>query len=564
MDPLMPPPVRRIVVDREPHVAPPRPRRRGERRPRARGGRALRGRAPRAAAGRRVSERMRIESVWLAYGENWVVRDVSLPVRQGEVLALIGASGSGKTTLLRSLNRLTEITDGRRPQRADHARRHGHPRARGQRAAPARLDGLPAAQPVPDEHLRQRRLRARRAAPARGRRGGGARPSSSSAVDRRAAARRPLRGGRRRPRPLGAADSPAASSSACASRARWRRGPEVLLLDEPCSALDPISTATIEELIVRPARERRDRDRHAQPAAGLPRGRPRRVHAPRRARRVRHAASRCSTARASSARATTSAGPSGESGWRSRSRSPPWRWPGCETTAEEERAAGTGGQAQPRISRSHAPRAGSRSRAPSSERAGAARRRVVHSAEGTAAVVTLRNRLRPTLATGPARDRRHATRTARSLYTNNQPGLATHARRRSPLDPGPRHGRPGSTTRSRRRRRRRRQRPSVGEGPPAARQRSRRIAVSGARIVRRTRRTATAPKERSTNRSAVAQQELVVYAVAPPRRRGSSPPAARSLPEAAGPRLRALPGCSSIGSPAGAQLQRAAPRRPLG
>ena len=57
---------------------------------------------------------MRIESVWLAYGENWVVRDVSLPVRQGEVLALIGASGSGKTTLLRSLNRLTEVTAGRR------------------------------------------------------------------------------------------------------------------------------------------------------------------------------------------------------------------------------------------------------------------------------------------------------------------------------------------------------------------------------------------------------------------------------------------------------------------
>ena len=39
---------------------------------------------------------MRIESVWLAYGENWVVRDVSLPVRQGEVLALIGALGLGQ------------------------------------------------------------------------------------------------------------------------------------------------------------------------------------------------------------------------------------------------------------------------------------------------------------------------------------------------------------------------------------------------------------------------------------------------------------------------------------
>ena len=42
---------------------------------------------------------------------------------------------------------------------------------------------------------------------------------------------------------------PAASSSACASRARIAVKPEVLLLDEPTSALDPISTAKIEELI---------------------------------------------------------------------------------------------------------------------------------------------------------------------------------------------------------------------------------------------------------------------------------------------------------------------------
>ena len=88
------------------------------------------------------------------------MRDVSLPVRQGEVLALIGASGSGKTTLLRSLNRLTEITAG--ATRAGRITLDGQEieRDRGQRPQAARVDGLPAAQPVPDEHLRERRLRA--------------------------------------------------------------------------------------------------------------------------------------------------------------------------------------------------------------------------------------------------------------------------------------------------------------------------------------------------------------------------------------------------------------------
>ena len=42
---------------------------------------------------------------------------------------------------------------------------------------------------------------------------------------------------------------PAASSSACASRAPSRSRPEVILMDEPCSALDPIATAKVEELI---------------------------------------------------------------------------------------------------------------------------------------------------------------------------------------------------------------------------------------------------------------------------------------------------------------------------
>ncbi|HTA35456.1 MAG TPA: ATP-binding cassette domain-containing protein, partial [Solirubrobacteraceae bacterium] len=109
MEPMMPPPVRRIALDRDPVVA-PAPGENGTRATTAIPADATMP-APRHAAAV-VRERMRAEAVWLAYGDRWVVRDVSLPVRQGEVLALIGASGSGKTTLLRSLNRLTEVTAG--------------------------------------------------------------------------------------------------------------------------------------------------------------------------------------------------------------------------------------------------------------------------------------------------------------------------------------------------------------------------------------------------------------------------------------------------------------------
>src|SRR5262249_13739346 len=107
VEPVMPPPVRRIALDRDPHIVAPGPLTE----------RAPDGRAPSLARAlakpsSHAVERMRVESVWLAYGDNWVVRDVSLGVRAGEVLGLIGASGSGKTTLLRSLNRLTEVTAG--------------------------------------------------------------------------------------------------------------------------------------------------------------------------------------------------------------------------------------------------------------------------------------------------------------------------------------------------------------------------------------------------------------------------------------------------------------------
>ena len=57
--------------------------------------------------------------------------------------------------------------------------------------------------------------------------------------------------------------------------------PEVLLLDEPCSALDPIATGKIEDLIEELQGQLLDPDRHAQHAAGLAHQRLHRLHVPR-------------------------------------------------------------------------------------------------------------------------------------------------------------------------------------------------------------------------------------------------------------------------------------------
>ncbi len=53
------------------------------------------------------------EDVWFAYKrEEWVLRDVSLSVRPGETVAIVGATGSGKTTLTKLLGRSFEVGRG--------------------------------------------------------------------------------------------------------------------------------------------------------------------------------------------------------------------------------------------------------------------------------------------------------------------------------------------------------------------------------------------------------------------------------------------------------------------
>ena len=53
-----------------------------------------------------------IVNVRKSFGDNLVLRDVSLSVKRSEVMCLLGRSGSGKTTLLRCINHLEKVDSG--------------------------------------------------------------------------------------------------------------------------------------------------------------------------------------------------------------------------------------------------------------------------------------------------------------------------------------------------------------------------------------------------------------------------------------------------------------------
>src|SRR6202034_2791951 len=221
------PPVRTTVLARPPTaVAPPQQRE-----------------AIRSALTAQGPERLSLRDVSIYYGEQRAVNSVSLSIHQGEVLALIGPSGCGKTTLLRTLNRLTELT----PSAA--------------RSGEIHLDGEDI-HDIVDTKLRSRVAMVFQQP----------NPFPMSIFDNVAFALREQsrkRPGRRELEPLvadalrraglydelgGDLDRPALRLSGgqqqrlCIARAIAPR-PEVLRMDEPCSALDPISTGVIEELI---------------------------------------------------------------------------------------------------------------------------------------------------------------------------------------------------------------------------------------------------------------------------------------------------------------------------
>jgi len=186
---------------------------------------------------------LNIEDFSLWYGTSQALFDVSMPIPRGKVTALLGPSGCGKSTLLRSVNRLNDLIDsvsvegeitlngsslyGPRVDVIDLRKRLGmvfqkpnpFPMSIFENVVyPLRIDGVRNKGILRDaceQALRGAAL-------------------WDEVKDRLAKPALGLSGGQQQ--------------RLCIARAIVS-DPEVLLLDEPCSALDPIATQRVEELI---------------------------------------------------------------------------------------------------------------------------------------------------------------------------------------------------------------------------------------------------------------------------------------------------------------------------
>jgi phosphate transport system ATP-binding protein len=193
--------------------------------------------APRAASGLRTTD----VSAW--FGSNKVLQRVNLVMEPNKVTALIGPSGCGKSTFLRILNRMHELI----PTAAlsgsvelDGVDIYGP----SVRVTQTRLNiGMvfQKPNPFPTMTIAQNVLSGLRLS--------GNKVANADALVKESLERAGLwREARNRLNEAGGALSGGQQQRLCIARALAVR-PKVLLMDEPCSALDPISTGVIEQTI---------------------------------------------------------------------------------------------------------------------------------------------------------------------------------------------------------------------------------------------------------------------------------------------------------------------------
>ncbi len=187
---------------------------------------------------------MEVRALNVYYSAFRAVRDVSLPVTPQSVTALIGPSGCGKSTFLRTLNRMHEVIPG--------ARVEGSVTLDGVDVYDPRIDpvqlrrviGMVFQRPNPfptmsiyDNVVAGLRLTGRHS-----------KANLDGVVERslqRAALWNEVKD---KLRQSGVSLSGGQQQRLCIARA-LAVDPEVILMDEPCSALDPVATLKIEELI---------------------------------------------------------------------------------------------------------------------------------------------------------------------------------------------------------------------------------------------------------------------------------------------------------------------------
>jgi phosphate transport system ATP-binding protein len=178
----------------------------------------------------------------LYYGSFKAVRDTRLQIKKHTITAFIGPSGCGKSTVLRCINRMNDLVRG--------FRFHGHVHFRGKDIYDRKVDpvvvrryiGMVFQQPNPFAMSIYRNV-------AFGLRLNGYRGDINDKVEqalRRASLWDEVKD---KLRMSGLALSGGQQQRLCIARAIATE-PEVLLMDEPCSALDPIATRKIEELML--------------------------------------------------------------------------------------------------------------------------------------------------------------------------------------------------------------------------------------------------------------------------------------------------------------------------
>jgi phosphate transport system ATP-binding protein len=179
------------------------------------------------------------------YGDFLAVEGVSMTIKARSVTAFIGPSGCGKSTMLRSLNRMHEVIPG--------ARVEGKVMVDGQSlygpdidpVAVRRSIGMVFQRPNPfptmsiaDNVLAGSRLNSRKLSKSK----------ANEIVERSLRSANLWEEVKDRLGKPGQGLSGGQQQRLCIARAIAVE-PEVLLMDEPCSALDPISTSAIEDLI---------------------------------------------------------------------------------------------------------------------------------------------------------------------------------------------------------------------------------------------------------------------------------------------------------------------------